>query len=119
MYVVDNWTFCDDDVEWERFFAAWRSAFVESSNVLEAENDFCGVRYDDMPDGSLELSCGKLLAELENMIGRFPDSAGTETPMLCDSLQRMRESSGPLLRSCARRAFHCWARAVRRARSAP
>ena len=59
VYVDDNWTVCDDDVEWERFLAAWREAFVESSNVLEAENDFCGVRYDDMPDGSLELSSSR------------------------------------------------------------
>ena len=121
VYVDDNWTVCDDDVEWERFLAAWREAFVESSNVLEAENDFCGVRYDDMPDGSLELSCGKLLAELEKMIGRFPEPASTETPshavrLLAAHARVMRTRAH---RSCARRAFHCWAGAVRRARRAP
>ena len=97
VYVDDNWTVCDDDAEWDRFLVAWRAAFVESSNVLEAENDFCGVRYDDMPDGSLELSCGKLLLELESMVSKFPMPASVETPMLGDALQRMRETGGSLL----------------------
>ena len=97
VYVDDNWTLCDDDAEWDRFLSDWRAAFVESSNVLEAENDFCGVRYDDKPDGSLELSCGKLLAELESMLRDFPEPAGTETPMLYDSLQRMRETGEAVL----------------------
>ena len=66
--------------------------------MTEAVNDFCGVRYDDKPDGSLELSCGKLLRELEDMVSEFPEPVNVETPMLGDSLQRMRESAGePLL----------------------
>jgi hypothetical protein len=98
VYVDDNWTVCDDDAAWASFHAAWKLEFVESSNVTEAVNDFCGVRYDDKPDGSLELSCGKLLRELEDMVSEFPEPVNVETPMLGDSLQRMRESTGePLL----------------------
>jgi hypothetical protein len=98
VYVDDNWTVCDDDAAWASFHAAWKLEFDESSNVTEAVNDFCGVRYDDKPDGSLELSCGKLLRELEDMVSEFPEPVNVETPMLGDSLQRMRESAGePLL----------------------
>ena len=97
VYVDDNWTVCDDDGAWESFHAAWKLEFDESSNVVDAENDFCGVRYDDMPDGSLELSCGKLLTELGVMISAYPKPDSTNTPMLGDSLQRMRESVGPHL----------------------
>ena len=97
VYVDDNWTVCDDDSEWERFHTAWKLEFEESSNVVEAVNDFCGVRYDDMPDGSLELSCGKLIQELEAMIQDFPSPDNCDTPMVGDALQRMRESTDPPL----------------------
>ena len=44
------------------------------------------------------MSCGKLLRELEDMVSEFPEPVNVETPMLGDSLQRMRESAGePLL----------------------
>jgi hypothetical protein len=93
VYVDDNWTVCDDDSEWDRFHTAWKLKFEESSNVVEAENDFCGVRYDDMPDGSLELSCGKLIHELEAMISEFLSNDNCAMPMVGDALLRMRETA--------------------------
>jgi hypothetical protein len=97
VYVDDNWTVCDDDNAWASFHAAWKLEFEESSNVIDADKDFCGIRYDDMPDGSLELSCGKLLQELELMLSEFPSPENCDTPMTGDALQRMREFEGPFL----------------------
>ena len=97
VYVDDNWTVCDDDAAWAVFHEAWKLEFDESSNVVDAENDFCGVRYDDMPDGSLQLSCGKLLNELADMISEYQTPLGIDTPMLGDSPQRMREIEGDIL----------------------
>ena len=97
VYVDDNWTVCDDDAAWAVFHEAWKLEFDESSNVVDAENDFCGVRYDDMPDGSLQLSCGKLLNELADMISEYQTPLGIDTPMLGESPQRMREIEGDIL----------------------
>jgi len=107
VYVDDNWTVCDDDSEWDRFHTAWKLEFEESSNVVEAENDFCGVRYDDMPDGSLELSCGKLIHELEAMISEFPSPDNCDTPMVGDALLRMRENNSQSM-TASKRSWRNW-----------
>ena len=88
--------------------------------MVEAENDFCGVRYGDIPDGSLELSCGKLLNELGVTIAEFPAPPGVDTPMLGDSLLRMREAGGATLEAPRpQSSVHCGTGALHRARRPP
>jgi len=99
VHVDEKWTVRTDDAEWDRSLAAWRAAFVDSSGVLEAGNEFCDVLYDDVPDGCLELSCGMLsIGRMMRSVSNFKVHASVDMPMLSDSLQCMRELGGPLLR---------------------
>jgi hypothetical protein len=78
------------DSEWDIFYKLWSERFRESQNVLEAGNDFCGVSYEDGPDGTLLLSCDKLLQALGVMIQPFEPSAPCLSPMHADMLVLMR-----------------------------
>ena len=91
VYVDDNWTYFEDDSEWDAFYARWSLRFRESQNVLEAGDDFCGVSYDSRPDGTLHLSCCKLLQALADIIAPYPVAAPCASPMNSDMLVRMRQ----------------------------
>ena len=68
VYVDDNWIICDDDAVWDEFHAAWKREFDESDNVVQAADDFCGIRTEDLPCGAVALSSKKLLLALDGMI---------------------------------------------------
>ena len=91
VYVDDNWIICDDDAVWDEFHAAWKREFDESDNVVQAADDFCGIRTEDLLGGAVALSSKKLLLSLHDMIKVYPCPSHVATPMLPDSLMRMRE----------------------------
>ena len=69
------------------------------NNDLEGR-DFCGVSYVDMPDGSVELSCEKLLGALNTMVKDDIDPHDYETPMSGEALTIIRAKptvSNPML----------------------
>ena len=59
VYVDDNWIICDDDAVWDEFYAAWKREFDESDNVVQAVDDFCGIRTEDLPCGAVAMSSKK------------------------------------------------------------
>ena len=90
VFVDDNWTHCECDGACFSFYSRWAARFKPSlTNDLEGR-DFCGVTYDDKPDGSVELSCEKLLQVLYEMVK--DDIKGKEyaTPMASDALGAIR-----------------------------
>ena len=40
VYVDDYWTYCEDDAEWESFYAKWSTRYTASATVNEADSDF-------------------------------------------------------------------------------
>ena len=96
VYVDDNWIICDDDAAWDEFYAAWKLEFDESENVVQAADDFCGIRTEDLPCGAVALSSKKLLLALHTMIETYPCPSHVATPMLPDALLRMREIGAPV-----------------------
>ena len=100
VYVDDYWTYCEDDAEWEAFYAKWSSRYTASATVNEAGSDFCGTSYTTNADGSLSLTCGKLLASMEALLLPYPTLTIFDTPMAADSLTRIRATASddnPLL----------------------
>jgi hypothetical protein len=91
VYVDDYWTYCEDDEAYDRFFVKWSSRYTASSTVSEAGSDFCGTSYTSLPDGSLSLSCGKLLDSMVILLESFTVNEVFDTPMAADTLTRIRE----------------------------
>ena len=91
VFVDDNWTHCECQVEWDAFYAKWKARFMPSLTNELAGRDFVGVTYDDKPDGSVELSCEKLLNALAEMVHPDIEGKNYDTPMASDSLTAMRE----------------------------
>ena len=71
VYVDDNWTHCECDVVWEAFYAKWSARFKPSLTNDLMGRDFCGVSYTDKDDGTVELSCEKLLNSLREMVAEY------------------------------------------------
>jgi hypothetical protein len=44
VYLDDYWTFCEDDAEWDVFYAKWSERFEPSASVTQAAENFCGSR---------------------------------------------------------------------------
>ena len=65
VYVDDYWTYCEYDAVWDDFYGKWSSRYTASATVNEAGSDFCGTSFTELPDGSLSLTCGKLLLSME------------------------------------------------------
>ena len=100
VFVDDNWTHSECPVAWADFKEKWSARFMPSLNNDLEGRDFCGVSYADMPDGSVELACGKLLASLEEMVEDDIEGMRYETPMTAESLSAIRTratKSNPLL----------------------
>jgi hypothetical protein len=72
VYVDDNWIICDDDSTCDECYATWKPEFDESENVVQAADDFCGIRTKDLPCGAIALSSTKLLLALYEMIEEYP-----------------------------------------------
>jgi len=104
VYVDDNWIICDDDSTCDECYATWKPEFDESENVVQAADDFCGIRTEDLPCGAIALSSKKLLLALYEMIEEYrARSTSLATPMLPDSLLRMRDvGAQDLERACDR-----------------
>ena len=81
VYVDDYWTFCEDDDEWDTFYARWSERFEPSASVTQAADDFCGVTYTQESDGSLGARSLKLLLALKTMLEPFDRPRSCETPM--------------------------------------
>ena len=91
VYVDDNWTHCECDVAWEAFYAKWSARFKPSLTNDLMGRDFCGVSYTDKDDGTVELSCEKLLNSLREMVAEYICMRATpDTPMSGEALGLMR-----------------------------
>ena len=90
VYVDDYWTYCEDDAVWDDFYAKWSSRYTASATVSQAGNDFCGISYSDLPDGSLSLTSGKLITSMEQLLVDYPAAETFDTPMAADALTRIR-----------------------------
>jgi hypothetical protein len=81
VYVDDYWTFCEDDSEWDVFYAKWSERFEPSDSVVQAADDFCGVTYTMESDGCLSARSMKLLLALKSMLDPYARPRSCETPM--------------------------------------
>ena len=90
VFVDDNWIHCECTAEWEAFYQKWVKRFKPSLTNDMDGRDFCGVSYVDKPDGSVELSCEKLLRALYVMVEGDIEGLAFETPMAADALTAMR-----------------------------
>jgi len=100
VYVDDNWTFCDDDQAWDKFLSAWTTRFTSSENTLQAANDFCGLTFTDKEDGSIEISCEKLMTALDDVLAPHDIPTSYSTPLEPDALTIFRQppsADNPLL----------------------
>ena len=92
VYVDDYWTYCEDDAAWEDFYGKWSTRYTASSTVSEAGNDFCGTTFTELADGSLSLTCGKLMTSMATLLEAYPTSTLYDTPMAADALTRIRDN---------------------------
>jgi hypothetical protein len=100
VYVDDYWTFCEDDAEWDVFYAKWSERFEPSASVTQAADDFCGVTYTQEPDGCLGARSLKLLLALKTMLEPHERPRSYETPMdplVLPALAAPPSDSNPLL----------------------
>jgi hypothetical protein len=100
VYVDDYWTFCEDDAEWDVFYAKWSERFEPSASVTQAADDFCGVTYTQEPDGCLGARSLKLLLALKTMLEPHERPRSYETPMdplVVPALAAPPSDSNPLL----------------------
>jgi len=91
VYVDDYWTYCEDDAVYDAFFARWSRRYTASSTVSEAGSDFCGTSFTALADGSLSLSCGKLMDSMRVLLEPYPVHVTYDTPMAADMLTRLRD----------------------------
>ena len=90
VYVDDYWTYCEDDVAWDDFYGKWSSRYTASATVNEAGSDFCGTSFTELEDGSLRLTCGKLMDSMALLLEPYPTLTLYDTPMAADALSRFR-----------------------------
>jgi hypothetical protein len=100
IYVDDSFIWCSDDGLWAEFYAAWSARFPPSEEGLKgasaadsavAVREFCGLTISSKPDGSLEFSCGKLIADLARKLAPYPVPATIATPLKEVGLQELRQ----------------------------
>ena len=91
VYVDDYWTYCEDDDAYAGFFERWSRRYTASSTVADTGTDFCGTTFSHQADGSLSLSCGKLMNAMTSLLADYSAPILYETPMASDTLTRIRE----------------------------
>ena len=93
VYVDDYLTYCEDDVAWADFYSKWSSRYTASATVNEAGSDFCGTSFTELEDGSLKLTCGKLMESMAKLLEPYPTMTLYDTSMAADALSRFRETA--------------------------
>jgi len=113
IYVDDSFIWCSDDALWAEFYGAWSERFPPSQEGLKGasaadaavtELEFCGLTISGKPGGSLEFSCGKLMADLARKLAPFEVPAAVGTPLKDSGIQELREppsARDPLLLDAA------------------
>ena len=67
---------------------------------LKRPRTFCGTSFVDLDDGSIALSCGKLMTAMADLLGKNIASSAYDTPMAADGMSRNRNpvsSDNPLV----------------------
>ena len=72
------------------FYARWSTRYTASATTADAPNDFCGITYKRLDNGSLTLSCGKLMLAMEALLAPYRVDDAFDTPMAADTLTRIR-----------------------------
>jgi hypothetical protein len=89
---VDNyWTYCEDDEAYDGFYDRWSRRYTASSTVAEAGSDFCSTTFTHLEDGSLSMTCGKLINAMSSLLADNSVPILYETPTASDTLTRICE----------------------------
>ena len=100
VYVDDYWTYCEDYIAWDEFYACRSERFEPSDSVVQAADDFCGVNYTPEDGGGLGARSLKLLVALQGMLVPFERPRSCDTPMdpaVVSLLSAPPSESNPLL----------------------
>ena len=100
IWVDDSFIWCSDDSLWAEFYEAWSVRFPPSeegvkgavaSEAKVCELEFCGLTIATAADGCLEITCGKLVADLEVKLSLHGPHEVHAKPLKDTAIQVLRE----------------------------